>query len=239
MGGLSADKPEQRDGVPWWSMRFVPYTGGGARVGVAPARAADNCWATLLRVEWTPARIRLFRAEGLCLPQDAFAAELGFAKRTVGNAERGVHPPSLALRRALDKALEKASDAQRARFLASLTAEQTATQMTPASRDRGHRLAPTLDGVRRAVLGWPLTARMGMSENPAQEMAETTASAVATAMAAATQVHRLYQLADYDAAAQLLPVVLMRLQGQLGAHESNDESSVDTLTTAERAGLLQ
>ncbi len=28
MGGLSADEPDQRDAVPWWSMRFVPYNGG-------------------------------------------------------------------------------------------------------------------------------------------------------------------------------------------------------------------
>lgn len=28
MGGLAADEPDQRDGVPWWSMRFVPYNGG-------------------------------------------------------------------------------------------------------------------------------------------------------------------------------------------------------------------
>lgn len=28
MGGLSADELDQRDGVPWWSMRFVPYNGG-------------------------------------------------------------------------------------------------------------------------------------------------------------------------------------------------------------------
>jgi DNA-binding XRE family transcriptional regulator len=187
--------------------------------------------ATLPRVEWTSSRLRLFRAEGLCLSQDEFAAELGFVKRTVGNAERGIHPPSLALRRALDKAWEKASDAQRDRFLAALAAERTATQVTPASRERGHRLAPTLDGLRGAVLGWPLTVRMGVSANSAQGMAETTASAVVTTMAATAQVHRLYQLADYDAAAQLLPAVLMRLQDQLGVHESNDECRVDTLTT--------
>ncbi|MGH3801015.1 MAG: helix-turn-helix domain-containing protein [Pseudonocardiaceae bacterium] len=54
------------------------------------------------------------------MSQDKFATELGFAKRTVGNAERGVHPPSLALRRALDNALEKASDAQRDRFRTAL-----------------------------------------------------------------------------------------------------------------------
>jgi len=43
-------------------------------------------------MEWTPARIRLFRETGLCLPQDKFAKELGFDKRTIGNAERGAHP---------------------------------------------------------------------------------------------------------------------------------------------------
>lgn len=87
------------------------------------------------RVEWTPARIRLLREVGLCLSQDEFATALGFAKRTVGNAERGAHPPSLALRRALDHALEKASDAQRNRFLAAGTA--------PDIRDTN----PTLESV--------------------------------------------------------------------------------------------
>ena len=94
--------------------------------------------ATLPRVEWASSRIRLFRAEGLCLSQDEFAAELGFVKRTVGNAERGVHPPSLALRRALDKAWEKASDAQRDRFLAA-----AAPTATPAV----HGTSPTLESV--------------------------------------------------------------------------------------------
>jgi len=73
-------------------------------------------------VQWTPVRIRLFRQEGLCLPQDRFARVLGFEKRTVGNAERGAHPPSLSLRRALDQALEDASEAQRERFFAALAA---------------------------------------------------------------------------------------------------------------------
>jgi DNA-binding XRE family transcriptional regulator len=71
------------------------------------------------RVEWTATTIRRFREVGLCLSQDQFATTLGFTKRTIGNAERDAHPPSLALRRALDHALEKASDAQRDRFLAA------------------------------------------------------------------------------------------------------------------------
>lgn len=28
MGGLTADEPDSRDGVPWWSMRYVPFNGG-------------------------------------------------------------------------------------------------------------------------------------------------------------------------------------------------------------------
>lgn len=73
-------------------------------------------------MEWTPARIRLFRAAGLYLSQPKFAKELGFAPRTIGNAEHGTHPPSLALRHALDQALEQVSDAQRNRFLAAVAA---------------------------------------------------------------------------------------------------------------------
>ena len=70
-------------------------------------------------MEWTPARMRLLREVGLCLSQHDFAKALGFAMRTIGNAERGTHPPSLALRRALDQALENASEVQRNRFLAA------------------------------------------------------------------------------------------------------------------------
>jgi transcriptional regulator with XRE-family HTH domain len=85
-------------------------------------------------MEWTPDRIRLFRAAGLSLPQPKFAKELGFCKRTIGNAERGTHSPSLALRCALDQALEHASEAQRNRFLAAVAAlpEDCADQGTKA-----------------------------------------------------------------------------------------------------------
>jgi DNA-binding XRE family transcriptional regulator/tetratricopeptide (TPR) repeat protein len=93
-------------------------------------------------VEWTAAKIRRFREVGLCLSQDEFATALGFAKRTVGNAERGAHPPSLALRRALDQALEKATDAQRDRFLANLPTDHHATPAGP-----GHTANPTLESV--------------------------------------------------------------------------------------------
>jgi DNA-binding XRE family transcriptional regulator len=89
------------------------------------------------RVEWTATTIRRFREVGLCLSQDQFATTLGFTKRTIGNAERGAHPPSLALRRALDHALEKASDAPRDRFLAADHGAAPAIQAT----------SPTLESV--------------------------------------------------------------------------------------------
>jgi DNA-binding XRE family transcriptional regulator len=71
---------------------------------------------------------------GLCQSQEGFAKTLGFAERTIGKAERGTHSPSLALRRALDQALERASGAQRDRFLAAATAEdQRITSLAPAT----------------------------------------------------------------------------------------------------------
>ncbi|MGH3929452.1 MAG: helix-turn-helix domain-containing protein, partial [Pseudonocardiaceae bacterium] len=92
-----------------------------------------------MRVEWTPTRIRLFRESGLCLSQEGFARAIGFAKRTVGNAERGTHPPGLSLRRALDQVLEQATEVQRNRFVAALAS-------TP-----GHADAPVVQDGASAV----------------------------------------------------------------------------------------
>ncbi len=77
----------------------------------------------------------------MCLPRDEFAKELGFAKRTVGNAECGVHSPSLGLRRALDDALEKASDAQRDRFLAAENAAREERTTRSVTESHGLPLA--------------------------------------------------------------------------------------------------
>ncbi|MCA1672960.1 MAG: helix-turn-helix domain-containing protein, partial [Actinobacteria bacterium] len=112
-------------------------------------------------VEWTPARIRLLREVGLCESQDGFAKALGFAKRTLGNAERGTHPPSLALRRALDQALENASDAQRTRFLAADTASPrrhpviygTAAAFPALNLDEVRHLAAAMADARRYLDG--------------------------------------------------------------------------------------
>lgn len=76
----------------------------------------------------------------MCLSQDKFARRLGFARRTVGNAERGTHSPSLALRRALDDAWEKTSAIQRGRFLAAGPADDGAV---PGAQG----LSPTLESV--------------------------------------------------------------------------------------------
>jgi transcriptional regulator with XRE-family HTH domain len=76
---------------------------------------------------------------GLSLSQPQFAKKLGFASRTIGNAERGTHPPSLALRRALDQALEQASDTQRNRFLAAVaTLQEDCTVQDSKAHDTWH-----------------------------------------------------------------------------------------------------
>ncbi|MGH3978992.1 MAG: helix-turn-helix transcriptional regulator [Pseudonocardiaceae bacterium] len=107
-------------------------------------------------MEWTPARIRLLRDMGLCESQHDFAKTLGVAKRTIGNAERGAHPPSLALRRALDETLEHASDTQRDRFLTAVAAHDTTPAGTRGRSTVASSHPPrTLDGLRSAVLGMP------------------------------------------------------------------------------------
>ncbi|MGB6161198.1 MAG: XRE family transcriptional regulator [Pseudonocardiaceae bacterium] len=116
-------------------------------------------------MEWTAGTIRRFRAVVLCLPQDKFAAALGFTKRTIGNAERGAHPPSLALRRALDQALEKASDVQRDRFLAA---------ENKASDERITRLATTSHDLQLAV--WMGSSPTGGEEHEALELARRVAA---------------------------------------------------------------
>ncbi|MEV8504772.1 nucleotide disphospho-sugar-binding domain-containing protein [Actinoplanes sp. NPDC051475] len=40
LGGLTGDEPDPRDGVPWWSMRYVPYNGGAVLPEWALARPA-------------------------------------------------------------------------------------------------------------------------------------------------------------------------------------------------------
>jgi transcriptional regulator with XRE-family HTH domain len=116
-------------------------------------------------MEWTAARISRFRAVGLCLPQDKFARALGFTKRTIGNAERGAHPPSLALRRALDQALQKASDIQRDRFLAAAN---------KANDGRIARSVTTSNDLQLAV--WLGSSPTGGEEHEALELARRVAA---------------------------------------------------------------
>jgi UDP:flavonoid glycosyltransferase YjiC (YdhE family) len=53
MGGLVADEPDPRDGVPWWSMRYVPFNGG----------AVTEPW-----MRTTPARPRVLVTLGTVVP---------------------------------------------------------------------------------------------------------------------------------------------------------------------------
>jgi transcriptional regulator with XRE-family HTH domain len=100
------DNDEVMDGQPWVN---EDVTSGHHRL--------DELGVGM---EWDPANIRALRT-ALRLPQEKFAFQLGAAPKTVRNWERGQHPPSLALQRALDQAWESASPGQKKRFFASLS----------------------------------------------------------------------------------------------------------------------
>src|SRR5947209_3597172 len=95
-------------------------------------------------MEWDPARIRALRT-ALRLPQEKFAYQLGAAPKTVRNWERGQHPPSLALQRALDQAWESTSSEQKKRFFTSLAADEGAETWTAAEREEGEPSTSTMD----------------------------------------------------------------------------------------------
>jgi transcriptional regulator with XRE-family HTH domain len=87
-------------------------------------------------MEWDPAYIWALRA-ALRLPQEKFAYRLGAAPKTVRNWERGRHPPSLALQRALDEAWESTSPDQKKRFFACLARDDEVRERRPVSRKPG------------------------------------------------------------------------------------------------------
>ncbi len=91
-----------------------------------------------------------------------------------------------------------ASSGLRDRFLAAVTAHDTTT--SPGIRGGSvvaGRPARTLDDLRSAVFDTPLPVPMGMGTPVPRSTVGVT-----------VQAHLLYQRADYDAAAQLLPAVL-------------------------------
>ena len=116
-------------------------------------------------MKWTAARIRLFRDVGLCLTQEKFARTLGFAKRTIGNAERGTHAPGLALRHALDQALENASGAQRDRFLAAGQADDALAVLHLLEAERVAEQAVSRNASARTLINI-LVARERRSDTP-------------------------------------------------------------------------
>ena len=108
------------------------------------------------------------------------------------------------------------------RFLAAVAAHDTTT--SPGIRSGSvvaGRPPHTLDDLRSAVLDTPLPVPMGVGT-------PVTRSTVGV-MAATVQAHLLYQLADYDAAAQLLPAVLTCLHNRVDT--GPNVCLVGTLTT--------
>ncbi|MBV9140516.1 MAG: hypothetical protein JO115_06330 [Pseudonocardiales bacterium] len=169
-------------------------------------------------MEWTAATIRRFRDVGLSLPREKFAKELGFTKRTIGNAERGACKPGLALRRALDQAFEKASDLQRNRFLAAQNKANEERKTPSATTSPGLPLAEVLGAALVGGEGHEtveLARRIAVSDagtspgndgtslsHPLTELASLLLAHGAAASAATTdltpeQEARVHQLADY------------------------------------------
>lgn len=72
MGGISSDESDERDGVPWWPMRFVPFNGG--------ATVPDWAWHT-------PQRPRVCVSFGTVVPATGGATNLG----VVVEAMRGLN----------------------------------------------------------------------------------------------------------------------------------------------------
>jgi transcriptional regulator with XRE-family HTH domain len=117
-------------------------------------------------MEWDPARIRALRT-ALRLPQEKFAYQLGAAPKTVRNWERGRHPPSLALQRALDQAWESTSPEQKKRFFASLAADERAEAWTAAESERAEPSTSTMDppaGVVREPGPGPVPPRVTLDD---------------------------------------------------------------------------
>jgi transcriptional regulator with XRE-family HTH domain len=104
-------------------------------------------------MEWDPANIRALRA-ALRLPQEKFAYQLGAAPKTVRNWERGQHPPSLALQRALDQVWESTSSEQKKRFYAFLSPDEKAEAWTAADTEDGEESTSTMDSPVALVGMW-------------------------------------------------------------------------------------
>lgn len=109
------------------------------------------------------------------------------------------------------------------RFLAAVAAHDTTTSpgIRSGSVVAGHPPPRTLDDLRSAVLDAPLPVPMGVGTPVTRSTVGVTAATV--------QAHLLYQLADYDAAAQLLPAVLTCLHNRVDT--GPNVCLVGTLTT--------
>ncbi|MDQ3987825.1 MAG: transcriptional regulator [Actinomycetota bacterium] len=176
---------------------------------------------------WTGREAKLLR-EALRLSVRDFAARLGIGLRTVNKweARQSDITPLPYMQEVLDTALARASDEAKARFSAAVHAPTANHEITPPPV-RGARLpvvvashpARTLDDLRSAVLDTTVGSdRCGVLIGR---------SSVAV-MTATVQTHLLYQLTDYDAAAQLLPAVLTCLHNRV--ETGSNECLVGTLT---------
>lgn len=132
-----------------------------------------------------PKRVRLARArKAVGLSQEALAQRLGVERSTVVRWETTTIEPQPWIRPRLANAL-------------GVTAEELAGMLTafvePTNHEPEQESHPLLDGVRRAMFG-------------GADMAST------RELSTVDDVHRLYQQADYEATARVLPSLITTLQ---------------------------
>lgn len=133
--------------------------------------------------------------------QEALAYAIGVDRSTVTRWEAGHTDPQPWLRPRLARALG-VSAGQLDELLAPRVRESVRPVAPPTDVGSGDPSNAVLDGLRQAMVGSSAIDDAGRADN-----SETLI----------TEAHRLYQHADYAAAARLAPIVVMHVEADLGA----------------------
>jgi DNA-binding XRE family transcriptional regulator len=151
--------------------------------------------------------------------QEQLAEALHLERSTIVRWEAGQHVPQPYLWPKLGRLLSLSRDQLREMFTPSERPAATSVPSTPDNHAARHHA--TLDSLRQVVLGRRRTEALPTSFD-------------ATAAKAATrEAHRLYQSADYDGAAGLLPTLLWQLECLTDSKDAQaDSRSLAQITAA-------
>ncbi|GAB3901300.1 helix-turn-helix transcriptional regulator [Kibdelosporangium lantanae] len=142
------------------------------------------------------------RREAMGFTQEAFAHEVGTDLRTVGRWERGEATPRPDRRADLARLLKVSLS----ELDVLLRVEPVPSSGLPNQDEKGVEwsapIEPVLDDLRKALFGQYVTSHAA-EPNPAQERPEDLV----------VRIHNLYQMADYDGSARLLPPLIARVEG--------------------------